>query len=175
MLPFWTQENVKEVFYSSLDNVPSGIPKEYKIIPLEDGTTEHGAALLGMMVLETSTPLRFSTLWGTQSSYQYHPLQTKKNKFKASWMHPRSKHQHLIDYVIVWARDRCDIHHRQQGQKGVPNKSTYFQLPARHINTHTANKFVVPELASSVIWRLTIRTPGGTPAWTSLYLANAQV
>ena len=31
------------------------------------------------------------------------------NKFKASWMHPRSKHWHLIDYVLVRQRDLRDI------------------------------------------------------------------
>ena len=31
------------------------------------------------------------------------------NKFKASWMHPRSKHWHLIDYVLVRQRDLHDI------------------------------------------------------------------
>lgn len=29
---------------------------------------------------------------------------------KASWMHPRSKQWHLIDYVIVRKRDRPDVH-----------------------------------------------------------------
>ena len=29
---------------------------------------------------------------------------------KNSWMHPRSKHWHLIDYVITRQRDLCDIH-----------------------------------------------------------------
>ena len=28
---------------------------------------------------------------------------------KTSWMHPRSKHWHLIDYVIVRRRDRQDV------------------------------------------------------------------
>ena len=28
---------------------------------------------------------------------------------KTSWMHPRSKHQHLIDYIIVRAKDRQDV------------------------------------------------------------------
>ena len=31
------------------------------------------------------------------------------NKLKASWMHPRSKHWHLIDYVLVRQRDLRDI------------------------------------------------------------------
>ena len=28
---------------------------------------------------------------------------------KTSWMHPRSKHWHLIDYVIVLRKDRHDV------------------------------------------------------------------
>jgi len=28
---------------------------------------------------------------------------------KASWIHPRSKHEHPIDYVIVRAKDRRDV------------------------------------------------------------------
>ncbi len=33
----------------------------------------------------------------------------RKNKFKASWRHPRSKQWHLIDYVIGRARDGRDV------------------------------------------------------------------
>ena len=32
-----------------------------------------------------------------------------KDKHKTSWMHPRSKHWHLIDYVITRQRDRADV------------------------------------------------------------------
>ena len=31
------------------------------------------------------------------------------NRNKTSWMHPRSKHWHLIDYVIVRRTDRQDV------------------------------------------------------------------
>uniref|UniRef100_UPI00398F61E8 uncharacterized protein isoform X1 n=1 Tax=Pristiophorus japonicus TaxID=55135 RepID=UPI00398F61E8 len=34
----------------------------------------------------------------------------QRNKYKAAWQHPRSKHWHLLDYVIVRARDRRDVH-----------------------------------------------------------------
>ena len=34
------------------------------------------------------------------------PLPTRR---KTSWMHPRSKHWHLIDYVIVQRKDRQDV------------------------------------------------------------------
>ena len=33
-----------------------------------------------------------------------------RNMHKATWMHPRSKNWHLLDYVIVRQRDRRDVH-----------------------------------------------------------------
>ena len=36
-------------------------------------------------------------------------LHQQANKYKASWMHPRSKHWHLIDYAIVRQRDSRDV------------------------------------------------------------------
>ncbi len=32
-----------------------------------------------------------------------------KNRFKTTWQHPRSKHWHLLDYVIVHQKDRKDV------------------------------------------------------------------
>ncbi|XP_046988372.1 uncharacterized protein LOC124594066 [Schistocerca americana] len=32
-----------------------------------------------------------------------------RNRYKTTWMHPRSKHWHLIDYVITRQRDKKDI------------------------------------------------------------------
>ena len=34
----------------------------------------------------------------------------QRNQLKATWMHPRSKHWHLLDYVIVRRSDRLDVH-----------------------------------------------------------------
>ena len=35
----------------------------------------------------------------------------QKNSHKTTWMHPRSKHWHLIDYVLVKQRDVADVFH----------------------------------------------------------------
>ncbi len=32
-----------------------------------------------------------------------------KNRFKTTWQHPRSKHWHLLDFVIVRQKDRQDV------------------------------------------------------------------
>ena len=34
----------------------------------------------------------------------------QKEKYKTTWMHPRSKHWHMIDYIITRQRDKMDIH-----------------------------------------------------------------
>ena len=34
----------------------------------------------------------------------------QREEHKTSWMHPRSKHWHLIDYIITRQRDRKDVH-----------------------------------------------------------------
>ena len=34
----------------------------------------------------------------------------QKDKYKSTWMHPRSKHWHLIDYILVRSRDIKDVH-----------------------------------------------------------------
>ncbi|XP_017687220.1 PREDICTED: uncharacterized protein LOC108505570 [Lepidothrix coronata] len=41
-----------------------------------------------------------------------HSFGQQKNSLKTTWMHPRSKHWHLIDYVLVRRRDVCDVHTR---------------------------------------------------------------
>ena len=34
----------------------------------------------------------------------------QREEHKTTWMHPRSKHWHLIDYIITRQRDRMDVH-----------------------------------------------------------------
>ena len=48
-------------------------------------------------------PVHHTTSLITNTAYR------QPNRNKTSWMHPRSKHWHLIDYIIVRRRDRCDV------------------------------------------------------------------
>ena len=48
----------------------------------------------------------FTILFMAWLPYRFHKL---PNRNKTSWMHPRSKHWHLIDYVIVRRTDRQDV------------------------------------------------------------------
>uniref|UniRef100_H3AI42 Endonuclease/exonuclease/phosphatase domain-containing protein n=1 Tax=Latimeria chalumnae TaxID=7897 RepID=H3AI42_LATCH len=110
-------DEIKEEFYSNLDQVLSGIPEGDRLILLGDFNSRIG---------------RDSNLWngaiGKEGMGKVNPsgilLLTKcaehnltitnslfhQNKHKTSWQHPQSKHWHLIDYVIVHARDHKDVH-----------------------------------------------------------------
>ncbi|XP_055505346.1 craniofacial development protein 2-like [Leucoraja erinacea] len=110
-----SEEEAKEIVYSCLDETLSKIPRKDKIILLRDlnarvsrnqhlwkGTigkdgigniNSNGALLLSKCALHN--------LIITNTLFR------QRNKIKASWRH--SKQWHLIDYVIVRARDRRDV------------------------------------------------------------------
>ena len=37
----------------------------------------------------------------------------QKDEHKTTWMHPRSRHWHMIDFIITRCRDKMDIHRTQ--------------------------------------------------------------
>ncbi len=112
-----SEEEVKETFYACLVETLSRIPKEDKIILLGDfnarvGRDQHlwkgtigkegigNSNTSGVMLL--SNCVKHDLIITNTLFHQ-------KSKFKASWRHPRSKQWHLIDYVIVRARDGRDV------------------------------------------------------------------
>lgn len=109
-----SQEDIKEAFYVSLDNILSTISEKDKIILLGEFNTrvgqdyKTGSGIIGKkgdrnsVLLLTKCAEHRLTITNT--------LLRQKNKFKTSWMHPRFKHRHLTDYVIVRATDRHDVH-----------------------------------------------------------------
>ena len=110
-------DDVKDKFYEDLNNVIASVPNADKLIILgdfnarvgRDSSTwegvigKHGVGKCnsnGLLLLQTCSEhelLITNTLF---------PLPTRN---RTSWMHPRSKHWHLIDYVIIRKRDRRDI------------------------------------------------------------------
>ncbi|KAK6965792.1 craniofacial development protein 2, partial [Biomphalaria glabrata] len=53
--------------------------------------------------------------------YPTHFFNYKKSRFKTTWMHPRSKHWHLLDYIIVRQCDVRDVVHTRV----VPSAECY--------------------------------------------------
>ena len=110
-------DEVKDKFYEDLNTVITAVPSADKLIVLGDfnarvGTDttawegiigHHGVGKCnsnGLLLLQTCAE---HSLLITNTIFR---LPTRN---KTSWMHPRSKHWHLIDYVLVRKKDRQDV------------------------------------------------------------------
>ena len=112
----WTDE-VKDQFYSDLDSVIRSVPAADKLILLGDFNARVGTESSmwpgiigpygvgkcnsnGLLLLQKCAEHSLSI---TNTNFSL-PLRNR-----LSWMHPRSKNWHLIDYIIVRQRDRQDV------------------------------------------------------------------
>ena len=110
-------DEVKDKFYDYLDSVISAKPRTDKLILLRDFNARVGTGHQtwegvngtegmgkrnrnGLLLLKKCAE---HELLITNTSFR---LSTRN---KTSWMHPRSKHRHFIDYVIVRRKDRQDV------------------------------------------------------------------
>ena len=110
-------DDVKDKFYEDLDNLLKSVPSQNKLILLGDFNARVGSDYQtwegvlgrngvgninsnGLQLLRTCTEHK---LLITNTVFRL-PLRNR-----TSWMHPRSKHWHLIDYVITHAKDNHDI------------------------------------------------------------------
>ena len=107
----------KDQFYSDLESAISSVPAADKLILLGDLNARvgknssawpgvigpHGVGSCnsnGELLLQMCSSHNLSI---TNTNFHL-PFRNR-----TSWMHPRSKHWHLIDYVIVRQRDRSDV------------------------------------------------------------------
>ena len=115
------QDEIKDRFYDALDSVISTAPRTDKLILRGDQCESgHRPPNLGRSdwiwrcreVQQQWTP-PFKEKKGKKSAE--HELLITNTVFylptrrKTSWMHPRSKHWHLIDKIIVRRKDRQDV------------------------------------------------------------------
>jgi exonuclease III len=110
-------EDTKDQFYLSLDEVLNRVDRKDKIVLLGDfnarvgkdheiwsgAVGRHGVGKMNANGLRLLTLCAEHNLVITNTSFRL------KNKYKTSWMHPRSRHWHLIDYVIVRKSDLADV------------------------------------------------------------------
>ena len=110
-------DEVKDKFYDDLDSVISAAPRTDKLILLEDfnarvGTDHHtwegvtGSEGVGKCNSNGLLLLRKCAVHELLITNTVFRLPTRR---KTTWMHPRSKHWHLIDYVIVRRKNRQDV------------------------------------------------------------------
>ena len=104
-----SDNETKDHFYQSLDEALRKIPKTDKIFMLGDfnawvvQNSRIWSGVLGRhgIVQANSNSMRLLTLCSEHSLTITNTIFQQKAKYKASWLHPRSKHWHLIDYIIV--------------------------------------------------------------------------
>ena len=109
----------KDRFYSELRSLIQSTPADDKVVILGDFNArvgqdseawkgvlgKHGVGNCnenGRLLLEVCAEKQFTI---TNTIFQ------QKNSVKTTWMHPRSKNWHLIDYVLVRQRDIQDVCH----------------------------------------------------------------
>ena len=110
---------VKERFYTELRSTLLTIPKAEKVIIMGDFNARVGRdaeawnGVLGKHGVgncNDNERLLFE-FCSEQELCITNTIFQQKNSHKTTWMHPRSKHWHLIDYILVRQRDRKDILH----------------------------------------------------------------
>ena len=107
----------KEVFYETLDSLLKATPVDDKLIILDDFSarvgcdTESWVGTLGHHGVGkmNSNGLLLLTLCAENGLSITNTLFRMATKYKTTWMHPRSKQWHLIDYVIVRRNDIQDV------------------------------------------------------------------
>ena len=106
-----------EQFYSDLGELVRKVPREDKIALMGDFNARVGSDFgswpvlgkhgIGKVNRNGLALLTFCTEHNLSISSTFFQ---QKDKYKATWMHSRSKHWHLIDYILVRKSDIKDVH-----------------------------------------------------------------
>ena len=110
-------DEAKDKFYSDLESVLCSVPAADKLILLGDFNARVGLDtsawpnVLGPHGVGScnSNGLRLLSLCAEFGLFITNTNFSLPVRNRTSWMHPRSKHWHLIDYVIVRKTDRKDV------------------------------------------------------------------
>ncbi|XP_076032947.1 uncharacterized protein LOC143020415 [Oratosquilla oratoria] len=110
------EDVVKETFYSCLDETIRNIKKEDTLVLLGDFNARVGreydlwnGIISRHGVGNTNANGHRLTTCADHNLVITNTIFRQKTRFKTSWRHPRSGHWHLLDYVIVRARDIADV------------------------------------------------------------------
>ena len=111
--------HIKEVFYAELNSLIRSVPRDDKLLILGDFNARVGqdhahtwANIIGRHGVGSlnSNGLLLLELCAEHNLTVMNTMFRLKNKHKTTWMHPRSHHWHLLDYLLVRQRDRKDVH-----------------------------------------------------------------
>ena len=108
----------KEAFYNQLASVLSGIPRTDKLLLIGDFNARIGRdndkwpLVMGKHGIGKCNS-NGELLLALCSEFELIVTNTmfkQKDERKTTWMHPRSRHWHKIDFIITRCRDKMDIH-----------------------------------------------------------------
>ena len=110
-------DETKDKFYEDLNALIASVPNADKLIILGDSNARVGrdnTTWEGVIGKHGTGSCNSNGLLLLQTCAEHELLITNTifrlpTRNRTSWMHPRSKHWHLIDYVIVRKRDRQDV------------------------------------------------------------------
>ncbi|XP_074627031.1 uncharacterized protein LOC141885034 [Acropora palmata] len=111
-------DDIKEVFYQQLDVVVRSVPTADRLIMLGDLNARIGSnhtawtGIIGHHGIgqENSNGRFLLSLCSQHSLSVTNTLFKLKDAYKTTWMHPRSKHWHQLDFIICKQRDIHDFH-----------------------------------------------------------------
>jgi len=111
-------EITKDSFYSCLRATLQAVPRNDRLVILGHFNARVGinhnvwSGVIGKHGLgnTNSNGLRLLNLCSEFGLVITNTLFQQRNQRKATWMHPRSKHWHLLDYVITGVCDVADVH-----------------------------------------------------------------
>ena len=112
-------EESKDSFYATLNDAINTVPSSHKLLLLGDFNarvgTDHESweSILGRHGVgnENSNGTRLLSLCSQNQLCITNTFFQQANRYKTTWMHPRSKQWHMIDYVITRHRDIKDVFH----------------------------------------------------------------
>ena len=113
-----SDEDTKNQFYEQLSTTLSRVPRNDKLVLLGDFNARIGKDyqvwenVMGKQGLGNcnANGLLLLGLCAEQELFITNTQFRLPNRYKTTWMHPRSKHWHIIDYVIVRQRDKKYVH-----------------------------------------------------------------
>ena len=135
-------DEVKDKFYEDLDSVISATPRTDKLILLGNFNARVGTdnqTWEGVIGTEGIGKCNSNGLLLLKKCAEHELLITNTvfrlpTRNRTSWMHPRSKHRHLIDYVIVRTKVRQDV--RETKTMCGADCQTDHRLVASKLNLH---------------------------------------
>ena len=159
-------EEVKDKFYEELESLINKVPKQDKLIILGDFNARVGTdhrtwdGIIGKHGIGkcNSNGLLLLRMCAVHDLSITNTIFRQPNRNKTTWMHPRSKHWHLLDYVITRKADRRDFRVTKSmcgancwtDHRLVISKVTFQVLPKRRPQgKNTAKRLDVSKLKCS--------------------------